>query len=101
GPVGKRDTVTVRRSWRARWYAPCSGNGADNANPPMRSLSMSTLLKSALTATAILSLAATGCVKQDGPPEELARAIPTAEQVRIKLPSAQARALGDLANYYV
>lgn len=62
---------------------------------------MSTLLKSALTATAILSLAATGCVKQDGPPEELARAIPTAEQVRIKLPSAQARALGDLANYYV
>lgn len=62
---------------------------------------MSKLLKSVLTATCVLSIAATGCIKQDGPPEEIARAIPTAEQVRIKLPANAARTLGDLANYYV
>lgn len=62
---------------------------------------MSTLLKTALTATAILSLAATGCVKQDDPPENIARAIPTADQVKIKLPASQMRQLGDLASYYV
>ena len=49
---------------------------------------MSQLLKSVLTATCVLSIAATGCIKQDGPPEEIARAIPTAEQVRIKLPAS-------------
>jgi hypothetical protein len=47
-----------------------------------------------------MSLAATGCIKQDAPPEEVARAIPTAEQVRIKLPNS-GKALGELANYYV
>lgn len=62
---------------------------------------MSKLLNSVLTATCVLSIAATGCIKQDGPPEEIARAIPTAEQVRIKLPANAARTLGDLANYYV
>lgn len=62
---------------------------------------MSQLLTSVLTATCVLSIAATGCIKQDGPPEEIARAIPTAEQVRIKLPANAARTLGDLANYYV
>lgn len=62
---------------------------------------MSKLVTSFVTATCALSIAATGCVKQDGPPEEIARAIPTAEQVRIKLPAQQARALGELANYYV
>ena len=61
---------------------------------------MSNLLKTVLTASCVLSLAATGCVKQDDPPEAIARAIPTAEQVSIKLP-ANGRALGDLANYYV
>jgi hypothetical protein len=61
---------------------------------------MSKLLTSVLTASCVLSLTATGCVKQDDPPDEIARAIPTAEQVAIKLP-AQARALGDLADYYV
>jgi hypothetical protein len=60
---------------------------------------MSKLLKSVLTASCVLSIAATGCVKQDGPPEEIARAIPTDEQVRIKLPNS-GRALGDIANYY-
>jgi hypothetical protein len=61
---------------------------------------MSTLLKTALTATCVLSLGA--CViKQDDPPEGIARAIPTAEQVQIKLPVNSARTLGELANYYV
>jgi hypothetical protein len=62
---------------------------------------MTKLLTSVLTATCVVSLAATGCVKQDDPPDEIARAIPTAEQVRIKLPAAQARVIGELANYYV
>jgi hypothetical protein len=61
---------------------------------------MSKLLTSVLTASCVVSLAATGCVKQDDPPEEIARAIPTAEQVAIKLP-AQARTIGELADYYV
>ena len=61
---------------------------------------MSKLLKSVLTASCVMSIAATGCIKQDGPPEEIARAIPTAEQVRIKLPNS-GKTLGELANYYV
>src|SRR5690606_36803482 len=67
---------------------------------PTRSLLMSKLLSSVLTASCVLGLAATGCVKQDDPPEAIARAIPTSEQVRIKLPT-NGRALGDLANYYI
>ena len=63
----------------------------------MNSNTMKTLLSSSIA----LSLAATGCVKQDAPPDEIGRAIPTADQVRIKLPANQARMLGDLANYYV
>src|SRR5688572_8383155 len=58
-------------------------------------------MKKLLLASCALSLAATGCIKQDGPPDEIARAIPTAEQVRIKLPASQARVVGELANYYV
>ena len=61
---------------------------------------MSKLLETVLTATCVASLAATGCIKQDAPPDEIARAIPTAEQVRIKLPNS-GKTLGDLANYYV
>lgn len=62
---------------------------------------MTKLRSSVLTASCLLSLAATGCIKQDAPPDEIARAIPTAEQVRIKLPASQARTIGDLASYYV
>jgi hypothetical protein len=61
---------------------------------------MSKLLKSVLAASYVVSLAATGCVKQDAPPDEIARAIPTAEQVRIKLPNSS-KTLGELASYYV
>jgi hypothetical protein len=56
-------------------------------------------MKTALAATAFASLIATGCVKQDAPPDDIARAIPTADQVSIKLP-AQARSLGAVADYY-
>jgi hypothetical protein len=57
-------------------------------------------LTTALTATTLLSLAATGCIaKQDGPNEEIQRALPTADQVSIKLP-ANGRTIGDLADYY-
>src|SRR5262245_17980486 len=61
---------------------------------------MSKLLLSVLPLTCVLSLAATGCIQQDAPPDEIARAIPTDEQVRIKLPN-NGRALGELASYYV
>jgi len=61
---------------------------------------MSTLLKTALTTTVVFSLAATGCVKQDDPPSDLQRAIPTADQVKIELPQSQQRMLGDIAEYY-
>src|SRR5262245_48109277 len=45
-------------------------------------------------------VAASGClIKQDAPPQEIARAIPTADDVAIKLPSS--RTVGDLASYYV
>ena len=57
------------------------------------------MFKTVLAATAFVSLVATGCIKQDGPPEEIQRAIPTADQVQIKLP-AEARILGDVADYY-
>lgn len=60
---------------------------------------MSKLLQTALVSTLVMNVAA--CVKQDDPPESIQRAIPTAEQVKIKLPANQARTLGDLANYYV
>jgi hypothetical protein len=60
------------------------------------------LFKTALTTALALSIAATGCVPHDEPPNAaIRRAIPTADQVRIKLPANQARALGDLADYYV
>jgi hypothetical protein len=59
------------------------------------------MMKTALLASTLLGLAVTGCIKQDDPPAAIGRAIPTAEQVQIKLPANTARTLGDLANYYV
>ena len=56
-------------------------------------------MKSLLAATAALSLAA--CVQQDAAPKGIDRAIPTSDQVSIKLPEGQTRAVGDLASYYV
>lgn len=61
---------------------------------------MTIISKSLLAATAALSLVA--CVKQDeAPNEEIARAIPTADQIKIKLPTGNARQVGELAQWYV
>jgi hypothetical protein len=57
------------------------------------------LKTSLLAATAAVSLVA--CIPQDQAPSELKAAIPTADQVKIKLPSSSARAVGQLAEWYV
>jgi hypothetical protein len=60
------------------------------------------LFKTALMTVAAVSITTTGCVPQsESPSEAIRRVIPTADQVQIKLPASQARALGDLASYYV
>lgn len=56
-------------------------------------------MKSLLAAACTLSLLA--CVKQDEAPRDLDRAIPTADQVSIKLPDSKTRTVGQLANWYV
>lgn len=56
-------------------------------------------LKSLLAVSVLSTLVGTGCVKQDAPPDEIGRAIPTADQVQIKLPVA-GRTLGEVADYY-
>jgi hypothetical protein len=58
-----------------------------------------TYFKSLLTAAAATTLAV-GCVKTDAP-SEVSRAIPTSDQVAIKLPAGQNRDVGQLADYYV
>ncbi|MBS1123483.1 MAG: hypothetical protein H6Q90_5711, partial [Deltaproteobacteria bacterium] len=60
---------------------------------------MSITTNSLLAATVALSLVA--CVKRDDPPASLERAIPTAEQVSIKLPTGTSRTIGQLADWYV
>ncbi len=57
------------------------------------------LKTSLLAATAAMSFVA--CIKQDEAPSDLQRAIPTADQVKIKLPMSATRAVGDLAEWYV
>src|ERR1051325_7556894 len=62
------------------------------------------MMKTILAATCTLSLVA--CVKQDETPKDLNHALPTADQVSIKLPETTARlidqdAVGQLANWYV
>jgi hypothetical protein len=57
------------------------------------------ITKTALLAAAALSLTS-ACVIKDTP-EGLQRAIPTAEQVSIKLPTNTARAVGELSEWYV
>jgi hypothetical protein len=60
---------------------------------------MSMLTKSFLATATAVSLVA--CIQQQEAPEGLKRAIPTAEQVSIKLPQSAGRAIGELANWYV
>jgi hypothetical protein len=56
------------------------------------------MMKTFLAASVALSLV--GCIKQEEAPDELRTALPTHEQVRIKLPEA-GRTIGQLADYYV
>ncbi|MEO6771749.1 MAG: hypothetical protein ABI467_01850 [Kofleriaceae bacterium] len=60
-------------------------------------------MKSLLAATCVMTLAATGCIRKDATPtDEIDHALPTADQVKIKLPQAgQTRTIGDLATYYL
>jgi hypothetical protein len=62
---------------------------------------MSTLKKSLLSTSVILGIAAGGCVQQEEAPDGIARTIPTADRVSIKLPQNANRELGALADYYV
>jgi hypothetical protein len=57
-----------------------------------------------LAATCALSLSLISCVKQDDPTvtsDDVDRALPTADQVSIKLPETTARSVGQLATWYV
>jgi hypothetical protein len=55
-----------------------------------------------LLAASTLSLLVGACLKQEAAPTEIAKSIPTADQVTIKLPTAsQNRTIGQLANWYV
>jgi hypothetical protein len=63
---------------------------------------MMNVMKSLLAATCFVSLAATGCVRQDtSAGGEIDHALPTSDQVKIKLPEGQTRTIGQLANYYL
>ena len=63
---------------------------------------MMNVMKSLLAATCFVSIAASGCVRQDAAPtSEIDKALPTSDQVKIKLPDGQARTVGDLATYYL
>ena len=62
---------------------------------------MMNVMKSLLAATCFVSLAATGCVRQDAAPSDIDKALPTSDQVKIKLPDGQNRTIGDLATYYL
>jgi hypothetical protein len=57
------------------------------------------MLKSFLAASCVLSLVA--CVNQDDAPDGIDRALPTTQQVSIKLPEQTARSIGQLATWYV
>ncbi len=52
-------------------------------------------------ATATLAASLVACVQPGEAPSEIKRAIPTADQVEIKLPASTAREIGELAEYYV
>ena len=62
---------------------------------------MNNVFKALLAATTVISLAGTGCIAKEGPDNgEIDQAIPTADQVQIKMP-AQDRVVGQVAQYYV
>jgi hypothetical protein len=53
-----------------------------------------------LLMSSLLAASATACLNQDQRPAGLDEALPTAEQLSIKLPEGQSRAVGQLAEYY-
>jgi hypothetical protein len=59
-------------------------------------MNIKTSLLAAACATSLVA-----CIQQDKAPSELARAIPTADQVSIKLPQNANKSVGDLAEWYV
>ncbi len=67
------------------------------------------MMTKSLLALTTVSLFAGACVKQDAAPSEIAAAIPTSDQVSIKLPTSatvshiigQEKTIGQLANWYV
>ncbi len=57
-----------------------------------------------LAAAVTLGLSLTACVQQNDDPSAIARVLPTADQVKIRLPetaAGAARAVGDVADWYV
>src|SRR5213078_1188155 len=83
------------RSRALRWYGGCSSRRSQGVTP---------MFKSLLAATCTLSLVS--CVKQDEGQPNIDHALPTADQVSIKLPQSSARtldalAVGQTAVYYV
>ena len=61
---------------------------------------MNSFLKTSLLAT-VAATSLVACIKQDEAPSELKRAIPTADQVKIKLPQSANKSVGQLAEWYV
>ncbi|MBK7538721.1 MAG: hypothetical protein IPI49_25815 [Myxococcales bacterium] len=60
---------------------------------------MRTLGKTVLL-TSLFAFSATACVEEDNGPEGLNAALPTAEQLSIKLPESNVRAVGQMAEFY-
>ena len=65
----------------------------------MNTLGMKTLGTTVLLSS-LLALSSGACLEQDQRPEGLDRALPTEQQLSIKLPEGQSRAVGQLAEYY-
>ncbi|MDX2093204.1 MAG: hypothetical protein SFX73_35500 [Kofleriaceae bacterium] len=59
------------------------------------------MLKTLLASACAASLVACIPLKQDEAPSEIAKAIPTADQVKIELPVNNTRTIGELAEWYV
>jgi hypothetical protein len=82
--VEKRDTVTDQNLW--------IGAGTRSAvSLVMRSILLSTVAAASLVA----------CIQPKDDPHPVARALPTAEQVKVKLPDGEPRTVGEIAPWYV
>lgn len=58
-------------------------------------------MRSQLFAAALVSLSLAACIQPKDEPHPVARAIPTAEDVKIKLPDQAPRTVGEIAPWYV